>query len=413
MHLQRPRPAAGAGSRSDHRLAGSGSAASFRWNRGTSTATAAYWYPQSSVSDYATARLSISVDERLRRHRDWCAGGRADARRRSRRAWSTDPAACSPSRASGRCAISPSSSAGSASVTTRKMDDVTMTVMANARQAGRAQDMTDRAADIFQFYKSLVGRAPYPSFTLVFTERDVPGGHSPAYFAVVDQVPVQRRRHLAERPGELRQLSGVLRRARDWRINGGARRSAGRITTSNGSARGSPSTSRCSMRKRNWAAWRRTCSDRCAARRSRSRRRGRCISATAWATSRGRRPVFRSIVYNKAAMVLHMLRQLIGDEAFFKGVRTFYDASEFKKAGTGDFQAVMEKVSGRSLGRFFRRVDLRRRDTTGAVRASDRKGPRGGPLRAAGGARRHSRSPSPSPTHPVTPPRSSSRSSTR
>ena len=29
--------------------------------------------------------------------------------------------------------------------------------------------------------------------------------------------------------------------------------------------------------------------------------------------------VFRSIIYNKAAMVLHMLRQLVGDEAFFAG----------------------------------------------------------------------------------------------
>jgi aminopeptidase N len=68
---------------------------------------------------------------------------------------------------------------------------------------------------------------------------------------------------------------------------------------------------------------------------------------------KGQTSVFRSIVYNKAAMVLHMLRRLIGDEAFFKGVRTFYDAWEFKKAGTGDFQAVMEQVSGRPLGRFF------------------------------------------------------------
>ena len=42
--------------------------------------------------------------------------------------------------------------------------------------------------------------------------------------------------------------------------------------------------------------------------------------------------VFRSVVYNKAAMVLHMLRQLIGDEAFFTGIQDFYQASEFQKA---------------------------------------------------------------------------------
>ena len=63
--------------------------------------------------------------------------------------------------------------------------------------------------------------------------------------------------------------------------------------------------------------------------------------------------IFRAIVYNKGAVVLHMLRRLIGDEAFFGGVREFYNTWKFKKAGTDDFRAAMEKTSGRDLGRFF------------------------------------------------------------
>ena len=63
--------------------------------------------------------------------------------------------------------------------------------------------------------------------------------------------------------------------------------------------------------------------------------------------------MFRSIIYNKAAMVLHMLRRLVGDEVFFNGVRTFYRDWKFKKAGTEDFRAAMEKASGRNLNRFF------------------------------------------------------------
>ena len=31
--------------------------------------------------------------------------------------------------------------------------------------------------------------------------------------------------------------------------------------------------------------------------------------------------VFRAVIYNKAAMVLHMLRRLVGDEVFFRGIR--------------------------------------------------------------------------------------------
>jgi aminopeptidase N len=63
--------------------------------------------------------------------------------------------------------------------------------------------------------------------------------------------------------------------------------------------------------------------------------------------------IFRALVYNKAAMVLHMLRRLVGDDAFFAGVRAFYTEWTFKKAGTDDFQRAMEKAAGRNLQRFF------------------------------------------------------------
>src|SRR5204863_438710 len=70
---------------------------------------------------------------------------------------------------------------------------------------------------------------------------------------------------------------------------------------------------------------------------------------------RGESKVFRALVYNKSAAVLHMLRRLVGDEAFFRGVRRFYDASRFRKAGTEDFRKAMETETGRDLERFFER----------------------------------------------------------
>src|SRR5262249_32542343 len=63
--------------------------------------------------------------------------------------------------------------------------------------------------------------------------------------------------------------------------------------------------------------------------------------------------VFRAIIYNKGAMVLHMLRRLVGDKAFFDGVRRFYSEWKFQKAGTDDFRQAMEKTSGRDLHRYF------------------------------------------------------------
>ena len=65
--------------------------------------------------------------------------------------------------------------------------------------------------------------------------------------------------------------------------------------------------------------------------------------------------VFRALVYNKGAMVLHMLRRLMGDEAFFAGLRDFYATWRYNKAGTDDFRVAMEKAGGRPLERFFDR----------------------------------------------------------
>jgi aminopeptidase N len=63
--------------------------------------------------------------------------------------------------------------------------------------------------------------------------------------------------------------------------------------------------------------------------------------------------VFRALVYNKGAAVLHMLRRLIGDDAFFSGVRRFYTMAKFRKVGTDELRAAFEQTSGRSLEAFF------------------------------------------------------------
>jgi aminopeptidase N len=65
--------------------------------------------------------------------------------------------------------------------------------------------------------------------------------------------------------------------------------------------------------------------------------------------------VFRALVYNKGAAVLHMLRRLLGDEIFFRGLRQFYEDRRYQKAGTDDFERAMEAASGQVLDRFFER----------------------------------------------------------
>lgn len=57
--------------------------------------------------------------------------------------------------------------------------------------------------------------------------------------------------------------------------------------------------------------------------------------------------------YPKGGWVLHMLRGLIGDEAFFQGIREYYASNLHSAVLTEDFQRVMERVSNRDLSRFF------------------------------------------------------------
>ncbi|SOD78035.1 M1 family aminopeptidase [Spirosoma fluviale] len=60
--------------------------------------------------------------------------------------------------------------------------------------------------------------------------------------------------------------------------------------------------------------------------------------------------------YAKGASVLHMLRGVLGDSAFFRTMRTYAESPTlaYKTAVTEDFQAVAEQVSGRSLDYFFK-----------------------------------------------------------
>jgi aminopeptidase N len=64
-------------------------------------------------------------------------------------------------------------------------------------------------------------------------------------------------------------------------------------------------------------------------------------------------------LYPGGACRLHMLRHLLGDEVFWRGVRLYLDLFEGGTVETDDFRKVMEEVSGRSLVRFFDQWFLR------------------------------------------------------
>ncbi|MCJ7487424.1 MAG: hypothetical protein MUQ25_14855, partial [Candidatus Aminicenantes bacterium] len=63
---------------------------------------------------------------------------------------------------------------------------------------------------------------------------------------------------------------------------------------------------------------------------------------------------YQSIVYNKAALALFMLQDLLGRETFDAGLRAFFEKFKFRAARTSEFIAAMEAASGQDLKEFFK-----------------------------------------------------------
>jgi aminopeptidase N len=63
--------------------------------------------------------------------------------------------------------------------------------------------------------------------------------------------------------------------------------------------------------------------------------------------------MFDRHAYNKGALVLHMLRFVLGDDGFWKGLREYVRGHAFQTVTTADLRASMEEATGVSLGALF------------------------------------------------------------
>lgn len=63
--------------------------------------------------------------------------------------------------------------------------------------------------------------------------------------------------------------------------------------------------------------------------------------------------LFDTTVYKKGALVLHMLRETVGDEMFWKALHRYLDENKYKPVETADLQRVFEETTRQRLGWFF------------------------------------------------------------
>jgi hypothetical protein len=318
-----------------------------------------FWYPQSPVAGYATATMRLTVPEGF----DVVASGTRtrpvtvlppQTGQRPAREFVFD--AVEPARYLS-CLVSRFQSGPPVRLalpTTRKTP-LALDVTANARQFNRVRGFSEKTADILTFYASLLRDAPYDSFTVALTDADLPGGHSPAYFAMLNQPLPSSPFVWNSDPVSFQNFPSFFLAhevAHQWWGQGVGWKNYHEQWLSEGFAqyfaalyaereRGPDTFATVLRQMGHWAIV--------------MSPQGPVYLGYRLGHIKGESRVFRALVYNKGAMVLHMLRRFVGDEAFFAGLRDFYSTWRYKKAGTDDFRVAMEHASGRPLQRFFDR----------------------------------------------------------
>jgi hypothetical protein len=330
-----------------------------------------YWYPQSTVTDYATATIQISVplaygciasgepspdSPALVNERDPQQGRKVYVFNAPRPARYLAFLVSKMTRADrwtvvfGPDAPPPATSLDPDSQPYTKLD---LIVDAQSRQMAKGKEIAERTADIIQFYESSIGDAPYSTFMLALVEAQLPGGHSPAFFAVLNQQSPFSTLSWRNDPAAFAnypefflahevahqwwgQAVGWRNYHEQWLSEGFAQYFAALYAQK---LRGDNVFDSMMRQMRRWAIDQ---SDQ-----------GPVYLGYRVGHIKDDGRAFRAIVYNKGAVVLHMLRQIVGDENFFAALRRFYTDSRFTKVGSEDFQYALEQETGMSFDRFF------------------------------------------------------------
>ncbi|MEO8481154.1 MAG: M1 family aminopeptidase [Acidobacteriota bacterium] len=320
------------------------------------------WYPQ-VANDYATASLRVTVPDDVAvvasgRRDDGPMGVGSTLAPPSSGAWRTTRFETDRPVRYLACVISrwiPMGTATAALPGTSPDRRVVVDAMATPPQAKASADLAAQAARILMFYAAEVGDAPYPTFTAASIDDDLPGGHSPAYFALIQQPRPSSFLSWRDDPVAFDQVPDFVLAheiAHQWWGQAVGYSSYHDQWLSEGLAqyfalRYIAATRSASITRNVMAHMRSSVKG--------LEGEGPISLGYRLGHIRAMPRVFRAVLYNKSALVLDMLRELIGDASFSAGLRDFYARSRFRSATTNELRAAFERASGQPLNRFFER----------------------------------------------------------
>ncbi len=237
----------------------------------------------------------------------------------------------------------------------RQKDDQAVRTYATPRLRSEAADSARLAEEMLAFYAARFGPCPYPFVGLVLAEAETPGGHSPPGLTYLQRRPLVLHGHLGDDPANFSDLPGFFlahELAHQWWGQGTAPGSYRERWLSEGWAQYAAALW---LRQRLGEDSFRSMMERMARWALRDDAEGPISLGQRLGSLRGDPRIFRAVVYDKGAWVLHMLRGIVGDEAFFRGVRRFLEGHRFAKATGEDLRAALEAASGRDLRPYFER----------------------------------------------------------
>lgn len=241
----------------------------------------------------------------------------------------------------------------------RKMDEVSSPLpfqyFRGVEVVGFRWDLLGESMKIFEFYQKKFGDYPFEKFSIVHRFWPQGGGHSPASFIVLNERPRVIGRPKFEAKGSPVNLSRwkeffiAHEIAHQWWGQGLSWGSYHDQWLSEGLAQFASvlylrekygeGVYRQIMKK--FSSW--------------TRKKSKWGAITMGSRiSYGDFEAFQAIVYNKTSLVLNMLKDRLGEDVFFHGLREFFGRYKYSAPRSKKFFETFEEISGEDLDLFFK-----------------------------------------------------------